>query len=51
MRYSAADLWEEMAYLAYHLHWPLNDLLDLEHADRGRLVQKVADLNQRALQI
>jgi hypothetical protein len=46
--YPEASLWSEIAYLAYHLHWPLHDLLDLEHADRARLVELVADLNERA---
>lgn len=49
-RYPAPELWHEVSYLAYHLHWPLDDLLDLEHTDRTRLVSEVAGLNQRALQ-
>ncbi len=39
-----------MTYLAYHLHWQLEGLLDLEHGDRGRLVEEVAQLNERAWQ-
>ena len=35
-------------YLGYHLHWDMNQLLDLEHADRGRLLGQVADMNERA---
>ncbi|MEA2931230.1 MAG: hypothetical protein QOI56_15 [Actinomycetota bacterium] len=42
------DLWDEIAYLAYHLHWDLDTLLDLEHADRHRMVDAVAALNERA---
>ncbi len=48
--YDQQALWEEMSYLAYHLHWPLDPLLDLEHADRIRLVEQVAELNRRAWQ-
>jgi len=48
MRYPTEALWQELAYLAYHLHWDLDTLLDLEHADRTRLVQHVAALNERA---
>jgi hypothetical protein len=40
--YANRQLHEEVAYLAYHLHWPLDDLLDLEHADRRRWVDEVA---------
>jgi hypothetical protein len=47
-RYPEQALWDELAYLAYHLHWRLEDLLDLEHADRARLIRSVAELNERA---
>jgi hypothetical protein len=42
------ELWDEIAYLAYHLHWDLDSLLDLVHADRARMVDAVAELNERA---
>lgn len=45
---SAAELWEEVAYLAYHLHWGPDALLDLEHHDRARMIRSVAQLNERA---
>jgi hypothetical protein len=48
MRYPAEAIWQEIAYLAYHLHWPLDDLLDLEHADRVRMVRAVAAFNTQA---
>jgi hypothetical protein len=50
MRYPTDALWQEIAYLAYHLHWPLDELLDLEHADRVRMVRAVISLNERAWQ-
>jgi hypothetical protein len=37
-----------MTYLAYHIHWDLDRLLDLEHGDRIRLLKEVAALNTRA---
>jgi hypothetical protein len=46
--YPEDALWEEVAYLAYHLHWTLDSLLDLEHHDRARLIRAVAELNERA---
>ena len=48
IRYPTEALWQEMAYLAYHLHWDLDELLDLEHADRARLIRAVSSLNARA---
>jgi hypothetical protein len=46
--YPEDALWDEITYLAYHLHWDLDRLLDLVHADRARLIRSVADLNDRA---
>lgn len=44
----SAELWDEIAYLAYHLHWGPDALLDLEHHDRARMITSVAQLNERA---
>lgn len=46
--YPEHALWGEIAFLAYHLHWDLDSLLDLEHGDRARLIALVADMNERA---
>jgi hypothetical protein len=48
IRYPVRTLWDEVAYLAYHLHWSLDDLLDLEHGDRVVLLDAVARMNDRA---
>lgn len=48
MTYAADRLISEVAYVAYHLHWPLDSILDLEHADRQRFVAEVAHLNEAA---
>jgi hypothetical protein len=41
MRSSPEELLEETARLAYHLHWPLDSILDLEHHDRRRFLREV----------
>lgn len=41
-------LYEEVAYVAYHLHWPHDQLMELDHLERRRWVQQVAELEQRA---
>jgi hypothetical protein len=33
-------LLEETARLAFHLHWPLETILDLEHADRRKFLRE-----------
>ncbi len=40
-------LHEEVAYIAYHFHWPLERILDLEHADRRRWVEEIAKINRQ----
>jgi hypothetical protein len=37
-RPSPDELLGETARLAYHLHWPLETILDLAHADRRRFL-------------
>jgi hypothetical protein len=43
-RPSPEELLGETARLAYHLHWPLETILDLEHADRRRFLAEAEDL-------
>jgi hypothetical protein len=45
--YAPDRLHEQVAYVAYHLHWPLDDILDLEHPDRLRYVAEIARINTR----
>ena len=40
-------LFEEVAFLAYHFHWPMSDILELEHADRRRWVREISAINRR----
>ena len=47
MTYAADRIYEEVAYVAYHFHWPLDDILDLEHAQRLRYVKEIAAINTR----
>lgn len=45
--YAAGRLWEETAYLAYYLHWSLNDILDLEHPARARMIEEVGKIHEQ----
>lgn len=40
-------LYEEISYVAYHFHWPLQEILDLEHPTRRRFTQEIAKINRR----
>jgi hypothetical protein len=33
--------------VAYHFHWSLGELLDLEHPLRRRFVEEIASINRR----
>ena len=45
--YPLERLHQEVAYIAYHFHWPHAEIMDLEHADRQRWVKEIADINRR----
>jgi hypothetical protein len=40
-------LYEEVAFVAYHFHWPPEAIVNLEHADRLRWVKEISAINQR----
>ena len=50
MTYAADRLHEEVAYVAYHFHWSLDEILDLEHPDRRRYLDEIARINTRISQ-
>jgi uncharacterized protein DUF6760 len=43
----ADRLWEEIVYIAYHLHWSLDSILDLDHATRARVIREIGAINAR----
>ena len=45
--YPLDRLYEEVAYIAYHFHWPMDEVLTLDHAERQRWVQEIAKINRR----
>lgn len=47
MSYPLDDLYEEVAYIAYHFHWPHTEIMDMEHHDRRYWVEEIDKINQR----
>jgi len=47
MTYATDRLFEEVAYVAYHFHWSMEEILNLEHADRQRYVSEISAINRR----
>ena len=46
MGYPLDTLFEEVAFIAYHFHWQLRDILNLEHADRRRFIEHISAINR-----
>lgn len=47
MSYDGDQLSEEVAYIAYHFHWPLEQILQLEYADRRLWARQISSINER----
>ncbi|MBT0665996.1 hypothetical protein KI809_16920 [Geobacter pelophilus] len=40
----------EVAYIAYHFHWPHEEIMGMEHHERRRWVDEIARINERVNQ-
>jgi Family of unknown function (DUF6760) len=47
MGYPLQALYEEVAFVAFHFHWPPAAILELEHGERRRWVEQISAINQR----
>ena len=45
--YPSEQLYEEVAFIAYYLHWPYRQIMGLDHRERQRWVAEVSGLNRR----
>jgi len=45
--YRLDRLYEEVAYVAYHFHWPHAELMALDHLERRTWLQEIAKINDR----
>jgi hypothetical protein len=37
----------EVAYIAYHFHWALDDILMMEHKERHNWIAEISEINKR----
>ena len=44
--YPREQLHQEVAYIAYHFHWAVDDILDMEHAERHVWLREIARINR-----
>ena len=45
--YSLEAMYEEVAFVAYYLHWPYEQIMSLEHRERQRWVKEVSRINEQ----
>ena len=45
--YPLGALYEEMAFIAYHLHWSHGVLMEMEHGERRRWCREVSRINRK----
>jgi hypothetical protein len=36
-----------VAFIAYHFHWPLEQIMTMEHGDRRRWAEEISRINDR----
>lgn len=46
--YPLEAVYEEVAFIAYHFHWPPEDILRMEHPERRRWVGQISRINERS---
>lgn len=47
MGYPVDQLVDEVAFVAYHFHWPHTEVMAMEHRDRRRWVGAISAINER----
>lgn len=40
------ELYEEMAFIAYHFHWSNEELMLMEHCQRRRWCEQISQINR-----
>lgn len=45
--YPLERLYEEMAYIAFHFHWPQHEVMQMDHLQRREWVDQIASINSR----
>jgi hypothetical protein len=45
--YPLDRLYEEVAFIAYHFHWPFAEVMSLEHRERHRWCEEISKINKK----
>lgn len=47
MSYPLDRLTGEVAYIAYHFHWAIDDILQMEHQERHTWIREISEINRK----
>lgn len=47
MSYPLERIFQEVAYIAYHFHWSLDDILAMEHRERQLWIKEISTINKQ----
>ncbi len=50
MAYPGDQVRDEVAFIAYHFHWSLQEILDLPHGERVAWVGHISKINEQILE-
>jgi hypothetical protein len=45
--YPLPRLYQEVAFVAYHFHWPHDEVMEMEHGERWKWVTQISAINSR----
>lgn len=45
--HSREVLFEQLSFLSYYFHWPLEESINLTHCDRQRFVGEISKINKK----
>ncbi|HXG30006.1 MAG TPA: DUF6760 family protein [Thermodesulfobacteriota bacterium] len=45
--YPLDRIYEEVAFIAYHFHWPYEEIMNMEHRERRRWCEEISKINRR----
>lgn len=46
MSYPLERIYQEVAYIGYHFHWAIDDILEMEHRERQIWVREISEINR-----
>lgn len=46
LSYPLDKLYQEVAYIAYHFHWAIDDILNMEHKERQVWIREISEINK-----